>query len=72
MKSQCEIIEGILKRDGQIDNFHAIETRLTLRLGARILDLKNKGYEFETEMVGKNCVYKVVQYPKAKQLQLSY
>ena len=46
---------AVLERDGQISNFYAIEHKLTLRLAARIADLKAKGYGFRTEMKDKNC-----------------
>lgn len=70
MKSQCDVIEEILKREGQIDNYFCIEHRITLRLGARIYDLTQKGYEFETKKVGRNYVYKVLTTPKPRQLSL--
>jgi hypothetical protein len=39
-KSQLDRILEILERDGQIDNFYAIHNRISLRLGARIWDLR--------------------------------
>jgi hypothetical protein len=62
--SQLDPIIAILERDGQISNFYAIEHKLTLRLAARIADLKAKGYEFRTEMQDKNCVYVVTKAPE--------
>jgi hypothetical protein len=70
-KSQCERIIEILDRDGQIDNFYAIHSRISLRLGARIWDLRAQGWEIETEQRDdKNTVYKVISKPAAKQLAL--
>jgi hypothetical protein len=64
MKTQCEKIAEILDRDGRIDNFYAIHSRLTLRLGARIWDLKNIGYEIRTEQTPeKNTIYWLISKP---------
>jgi hypothetical protein len=44
---------------------------LTLRLGARIWDLRNKGYRIRTEeLPDKNTVYHLEAVPKAQQLEL--
>jgi hypothetical protein len=65
--SQLTRIEEILERDGYIDNFYCIENRLTLRLGARIADLKELGYIFRTERLpNKNYIYHLVAVPKPK------
>jgi hypothetical protein len=70
--SQLTKIEAILLRDGKIDNFYCIHNRLTLRLGARIADLKERGYVFRTERLpDKNCIYHLVSVPKAQQLAIS-
>jgi helix-turn-helix protein len=70
-KTQLERIVEILERDGQIDNFHAIHSRISLRLGARIWDLRAQGWVIETEQrEDKNTVYRVVRQPEAKQLEL--
>ena len=70
-RSQCERIIEILERDGQIDNFHAIHARISLRLGARIFDLRKIGWEFEVETrPDKNTIYKAVRSPAPKQLAL--
>jgi hypothetical protein len=69
--SQCSRIEQILLREGKIDNFYCIHTRLTLRLAARISDLKEKGYQIRTEeRDDKNTVYHLVAVPKPQQLAL--
>ena len=71
MSNQLDPIIAILERDGQIDNFQAIEKRLSLRLGARIQDLETKGYVFRTERCpDKNYIYRLVSKPAPKQLNL--
>jgi hypothetical protein len=70
-RSQLERIIEILERDGQIDNFFAIHNRISLRLGARIWDLRAQGWEIETEQrEDKNTVYRVTKRPAAQQLTL--
>jgi Helix-turn-helix domain len=70
-KTQCERIIEILERDGQIDNFYAIHNRISLRLGARIFDLRKAGWQFEVEArPDKNTIYKAVRSPAPKQLSL--
>lgn len=71
MTSQLTRIEEILQREGRIDNFAAIHSRLTLRLGARIWDLRQKGWTFRTEQrEDKNTIYHVIAAPKVEQLAL--
>ena len=72
-KTQCEKIAEILKERGEIDNFYAIENKLTYRLGARIFDLKEDGWEFRTEKRGTNYYYYPLFIPNAtpKQLELT-
>jgi len=70
-RTQLDRIIEILERDGQIDNFYAIRNRISLRLGARIWDLRQRGWKFETdERPDKNTVYQVVAGPGPKQLPL--
>jgi Helix-turn-helix domain len=70
--SQLTKIEEILKRDGRIDNFSAIHSRLTLRLGARVWDLKRRGWQFRTEQCDdKNTIYHVIAAPKPQQLAIT-
>lgn len=72
MKSQTERIADILERERRIDNFAAIHSRLTLRLGARIFDLKAIGYEIRTEQTrDKNTIYWLVAKPKLRQLSFN-
>lgn len=62
--SQTTIIAEILEREGKIDNFRAIHDRISLRLGARILDLREAGYNIVTKkMPDKNTVYVLVAKP---------
>ena len=68
-RTQLDRIIEILERDGQIDNFYCIHNRISLRLGARIWDLRARGYVIETdERADKNTVYKLVNKPKPQQL----
>jgi hypothetical protein len=72
MKNQIGRIIEILERDGQIDNFYAIHNRISLRLGARIWDLRQRGWVFRTEEQNdKNTVYHVVSQPAAKTLEMA-
>lgn len=41
------------------------------RLGARIIDLRAAGYDFETKHENGDYVYYVIEKPKPKQLQLA-
>lgn len=68
--TQLDTIKGILARDGQIDNFYCFNNKITLRLGARIWDLKDEGYEFEVERRDKNTVYKVTKTPELKLFEI--
>lgn len=71
MKTQMQRIIDVLERDNQIDNFQAISNRLTLRLGARIWDLKKRGWEFETELRDdKNTIYRVLKQPAPEPISL--
>lgn len=70
-KTQQQRIIEILERDGQIDNFYAIHNRISLRLGARIWDLRHMGWEIATEQrEDKNTRYIVIRSPKPVQLSL--
>src|SRR4051812_26501552 len=69
--TQQQRIIGILEEHGSIDSFYAIETKLTCRLGARVHDLRNLGWEIETkELPNKDTVYQLVARPKAEQTPL--
>lgn len=56
MTSKQKIINR-LNETGQVDNFWCIDNRITTRLGAVIHKLKKVGWEFDKQMVEKNCVY---------------
>lgn len=69
--TQVNHILQILERDGQIDNFYAIQHRISLRLGARIWDLRNRGYDIVTEeQPDKNTVYRLIK-PKPAPIPVS-
>jgi hypothetical protein len=71
MKPQTKTVANILLKDGHIDNFWAIDTRLSTRLGAQIYELREIGYEIETSRTpDKNTHYKLISLPKPKQLSL--
>jgi hypothetical protein len=69
--SQTDKILEILESEGKIDNFRAIHSRLTLRLGARIWDLRQAGYVITTEeLPNKNTIYRLVDRPAPMQMPL--
>jgi hypothetical protein len=68
--NQLKPIIAILEKEGRIDNFQAIEKKLTLRLGARVYDLRKLGWDFITEHHGKNYIYVVKSKPAPKQLTI--
>ena len=69
--TQTEKIADILVKEGKIDNFTTIQNRLSLRLGARIWELRNRGWEIRTEeQEDKNTVYRLVAKPEPKQESL--
>jgi hypothetical protein len=71
MKPQTKQVAHILEERGEIDNFWAIDTRLTTRLSAAIHDLRNLNWEIETTRTeNKNTHYKLISLPKPKQLSL--
>lgn len=66
-KTQLEKIEDHLEEHGAISNFFAINSKLSLRLGARIFDLKEKGWDFhKEELRNKNTVYYVTRWREGK------
>ena len=66
--TQRQKIEEILLRDGQVDNYHCLDNRLTIRLGAIIHVMRNEGYKIRSEMRNKNCVYILESTPDPEQL----
>lgn len=61
--SQNHTIEKILERDGKIDNYTCIQTRLTLRLAARINDLKKVGWQFLLKSTAMGIVSTSLKVP---------
>lgn len=60
--TQKQRILAILVEKGKIDNYSAIQSRLTYRLGARIYDLRKDGHKIKSEeLPDKNCVYTLEQ-----------
>src|SRR3990167_5583265 len=62
-KTHVEKIAERIKDVGYVDNFWAIETKTTYRLGARIFNMKELGWEFRTEKKGKNWYYYPTKCP---------
>jgi hypothetical protein len=59
-ETQCDMILALLKKDGKVDNFTLIHSKRSLRLGARIHDLRKRGYDITTEVQdSKNTVYRL-------------
>jgi hypothetical protein len=64
-------IEDKLRKDGFVDNFWAIDSRITTRLGAVINVLKREGWTFDDTKSGylgatKNWRYVLVSAPAPK------
>ena len=69
MKTQLETIKKILRTEGKIDNFRSINQYISIRLGARIADLKQEGWIFKAYKSPenpKNYIYEVVRDPERK------
>lgn len=67
--SQKSRVAQRLREVGYVDNFWAIETKLSLRLGAIIFELKSEGYVFDEVRSGfmpntKNWRYYLATGPK--------
>ncbi len=70
-KRQIDRIADILEERGHIDNFYAVDSKLTYRLRARIHDLRRLGWQIDTqELPDKNTYYWLVRKPAARQLTL--
>ena len=63
--SQVALIKKQLELDGEVSRNWCLQRYIT-RLGARIWDLKQEGYEFEIERRGKDYVYVLVTKPKTR------
>ncbi|MBZ7974617.1 helix-turn-helix domain-containing protein [Campylobacter molothri] len=59
-------ILNILLEKGEIDNFFCLDKRISIRLGAYIYNLRNKGYVIETHHNKKtrNTTYILKEKPK--------
>lgn len=51
-KTQADIVLEILRKDGKIDNFFVMDSRISIRLGAIIHSLKEKGL---IELIDEKC-----------------
>jgi len=69
--SQANTIARILEDEGQIDNFRCVHHRISLRLAARIADLRARGWTIETrEQDDKNTIYVLIAKPAPVQLAI--
>ena len=59
-KTNEDKVVDILLKQGYVDNFYCIDTRLTTRLSDVILKLRAKGWEFDEDKSG----YKNPKQPK--------
>ena len=72
-KSNIQIIEEKLRKDGSVDNFWCIDNRITIRLGAVIFVLKGRGWAFDDARSGfvpgtKNWRYVLTSAPQEKKV----
>lgn len=65
MKSQLQFIIEKLKTDGFISRNYCLQNYIT-RLGARINDLKNMGWDIKGKRVDNDYYYEVVGSPLTK------
>lgn len=66
--SATQMISKLLVRDGVVDNHTVIHRCLSLRLAARIKNLRDAGWVIKTErdLKTKNTFYKLVSAPRRK------
>lgn len=70
-KTQLERIKMKLARDKFVTRNECLSQFPAItRLGARIEDLEQQGYVFETKDTGRDYIYKLVSTPAPKQLAL--
>lgn len=67
--SQKDVVANRLREVGYVDNFWAIENKVSLRLGAIIFDLKSEGFIFDDVRSGfvlntKNWRYYLARGPR--------
>lgn len=69
--TQCEKILQYMERNGSITQAEAVERFHCYRLGARIFDLKSKGFPIKTETVtgkrGDGTAYSFAKYSLQKE-----
>lgn len=64
MRSQTKLI-GEMLHNGPISNFLCIEHKITLRLAARIKDLRDMGWDIKTlRQKNKDTIYMLMSEPK--------
>lgn len=68
--SQKQKIKTILREQGKISNFFAVETKLTYRLAARIAEIRKEGWDIETKEEDTNCIYTLIREPLPEQKKL--
>ena len=66
-KTQLDWIVKRLEENGQVSRNDALKHFIT-RLGSRIYDLKQDGWEFEVERKGGDYIYVLVNDPRKKEL----
>jgi len=57
--SNKSIIKEKLLGEGQVSNYWLIDNRITTRGSEYIRQLREEGMEISTNMVGKECVYRL-------------
>jgi len=63
--SQTQVVGTILEVQGKIENFETISDKLSLRLAARIHELRQRGWKIHTQRQrDRNCVYTLIKLPK--------
>jgi len=67
-KTQKEVVVQRLLDVGYIDNFYSIDTKISIRLGAIICNLKKEGWIFKGGFIEgtKNYKYVVIHAPENK------
>jgi len=70
-QTQKDKVAKILRENGYIDNWEAVDRRLTLRLGAIVFNLREDGWTIKTDMVGQgHCIYRLISEPAAQQMRI--
>lgn len=58
-KTNKKIILDILKKQGYVSNYYLINNKITTRASEYIRQLREEGYDIETVMKGKECIYRL-------------